>query len=137
MLLLGKCAITTSLKTSGLDLSLYYRQKILLVEDDRLETSETFSMLYIGCFEPDHHGELCQRNTVRGKLYILDSGISRKEDILLLSLSFLPYRLIWTSSCLMGHTYMPINIVPELDMPLESVRLSVEVVVALHPKSMW
>ena len=52
-----------------------------LVEGDRLVTSETFSMLYIGCCEPDLHGELCQRNMVRGKPYIPDSGVGRKEDI--------------------------------------------------------
>ena len=33
-------------KTSGPDLNPYCRQKVLLVEDDRLVTSETFSMLY-------------------------------------------------------------------------------------------
>ncbi|HJB64846.1 MAG TPA: transposase [Candidatus Mailhella merdavium] len=37
----------TSLKTSGSDLSLYCRQKLLLVEGDRLVTSETFAMLYV------------------------------------------------------------------------------------------
>ena len=40
----------TSLKTSGSDLSLYCRQKVFLVEDDRLVTSETFSKLSIGCY---------------------------------------------------------------------------------------
>lgn len=88
----GKCATMTSLKTSGSGLSPYCQQKVLLVEGDRLVTSETFSMLYIGCCEPDLHGELCQRNMVRGKPYIPDSGVGRKEDIWLLSLSFLPYR---------------------------------------------
>lgn len=39
----------TSLKTSGSGLSPYCQQKVLLVEGDRLVTSETFSMLYIGC----------------------------------------------------------------------------------------
>ena len=29
----------------------------------------------------DLHGELCQRNMVRGKPYIPDSGVGRKEDI--------------------------------------------------------
>lgn len=71
----------TSLKTSGSDMSLYCRQNVLLEEGDRLVTSETFSLLYIGCCEPDRHGELCQRNMVRGKLYIPDSGVVRKEDI--------------------------------------------------------
>lgn len=94
----GKCATMTSLKTSGSGLSPYCQQKVLLVEGDRLVTSETFSMLYIGCCEPDLHGELCQRNMVRGKPYIPDSGVGRKEDIWLLSLSFLPYRLTWTTS---------------------------------------
>lgn len=77
----GKCATMTSLKTSGSGLSPYCQQKVLLVEGDRLVTSETFSMLYIGCCEPDLHGELCQRNMVRGKPYIPDSGVGRKEDI--------------------------------------------------------
>ena len=63
------------------DLSLSCRQKALLDEGDRRVTSETFSMLYTGCCEPDLHGELCQRNMVRGKLYIPDSGVGRKEDI--------------------------------------------------------
>ena len=81
----GKCATMTSLKTSGSGLSPYCQQKVLLVEGDRLVTSETFSMLYIGCCEPDLHGELCQRNMVRGKPYIPDSGVGRKEDIWLLS----------------------------------------------------
>lgn len=49
----------TSLKTSGSGLSPYCQQKVLLVEGDRLVTSETFSMLYIGCCEPALHGELC------------------------------------------------------------------------------
>ena len=69
------------LKTSGSDLSLYCRQKVLLVEGDRLVSSEIFSMLSIGCCEPDLHGELCRRNTVRGKLYIPVSGVGRKENI--------------------------------------------------------
>ena len=71
----------TSLKTSGSDLSLYCRQKVLLEDGDRLVTSETFSMLYMGCCEPDLHGGLCQRNMVRGKLYIPYSSVGRKEDI--------------------------------------------------------
>ena len=36
----------------------------------------------------------------------------------------------------MGHTFMLISIVPELGIALESIRLSTEVVVVLHPKSM-
>lgn len=71
----------TSLKTSGSDLSLYCRQKVLPVEGDQLVTLETFSMLYIGCCEPALHGELYLRNMVRGKLYIPVSGVGRKEDI--------------------------------------------------------
>lgn len=36
----------------------------------------------------------------------------------------------------MGHTFMLTSIVPELDIPLESIRLSAEVVAALLPKFM-
>ena len=36
----------------------------------------------------------------------------------------------------MGYTFMLISIVPELDMALESIRLSAEVVAALPPKPM-
>ncbi len=36
----------------------------------------------------------------------------------------------------MGHTFMLISIVPELDIPLDTIRLSVEVAAALPPKFM-